>query len=333
MNMNKKKSMRYFLYASALFLLMLFLSVLSLRFGSVRFSVKEFASALARKQGYENLTAILYYFRLPRLMAAVIAGAGLSVSGLLLQNLTGNALAGPNIIGVNAGAGFFVIAGMYFMEKSFYLTPAFAFAGAFLATVFILLISLRARHMKSSIVLAGVAVSSLLSAGISLLSLLDTDILALYNDFAVGGIADVKAEKLYIPSAVIALGIIAAVILSSDVDALTLGDSIARSMGVHAGRTRFVAAIIASACAGAVVSFAGLLGFVGLMVPHIAKRLFTGRTRPAILFSTLLGACLVLASDLAGRCLFRGTEIPVGIIMAAIGVPFFLWLIIGRRER
>lgn len=324
--------MRYGVYAAGLILFIMVLSVLCLRYGSQRFTFAEFLNGLFGKEGYEKITDILLIMRLPRVLAAIIAGAGLSVSGLLLQNLTGNSLAGPNIIGVNAGAGFFVIMSLFFLENAFFVTPAAAFIGAFLAAGFIMLISLRAKHLKSSIVLAGVAVNSLLNAGISMLSLMDTDILALYNDFAVGGISNVQIEQLYIPSLIIALGLVLALIISSDIDALTLGDPIAASMGVRTTGTRLVATMIASACAGAVVSFAGLLGFVGLMVPHIAKRIFSGRTRPALVFSALLGACLVLLSDLAGRCLFPGTEIPVGIVMAAIGVPFFLWLIFGRRE-
>lgn len=330
--MQNRASRRYLISAVLLILLMLALSVLSLRLGSSRISGREFMGGLLRKDGYEKYTAILWNLRMPRALAAIVAGAGLSVSGLILQNITGNSLAGPNIIGVNAGAGFFVMLSLYFFERSFFLLPVFSFVGAFLATAFIMLLSLRGNRMKSSIVLAGVAVSALLNAGISFFSLLDTDILALYNDFAVGGIAQVQIDSLYLPSAIIFAGSVIAAVIGSDIDALTLGDGIALSMGVHAGKTRLAAAMIASACAGAAVSFAGLLGFVGLMVPHIAKRLFTGRTRPAILFSMLLGACLVLASDLLGRCLFPGTEIPVGIIMAAIGVPFFLWLIIGRRS-
>lgn len=311
--------------------LAIFAFLMSLRLGSMEMTASEFIKGILRQKGYESASFVLLNLRLPRAAAAYLAGIGLSVAGLTLQNLTGNDLAGPNIIGVNAGAGFLVILSMFFFEDLYRLTPLFAFLGALAAAVLIMAIGGFADYRRGTMILAGVAVTSLLNAGISLISLLDTDILSKYNDFAIGGLYGASMERLALPALMIAVSVICLLILSKDVDALTLGDDIARSVGVNAKRTRFLAAAFASACAGAVVSFAGLLGFVGLMVPHMARRIFGYGTKNALLGSALTGMIIVPLADVMGRSMFKGTEIPVGIVMAFAGVPFFLYLVFRRR--
>ncbi len=324
----KNKYLLYFLGA-----LLLFISAcLSVRLGSETLSWREFFMGLIGKKGFERITFVLWNLRFPRMLAAVVAGVGLSVSGLALQNLTGNELAGPNIIGVNAGAGFFVILGMYFMPGFAKVLPLLAFLGAFLATLFILLLSFSQKNGKNAVILAGVAVTALLNAGISLISRLDTDLLTLYNDFSVGGISEIEAKSLILPSIMIVLSMAVLLLFSKDIDAMMLGDGISRSLGVNVRLVRLIAVLSASAAAGAVVSVAGLLGFVGLIVPHMARKMIGASTGKALFLSALLGAIMVLIADIAGRSLFSGTEIPVGIVMALIGVPFFLYLIIRRRE-
>jgi len=331
--MKSKTSGKIYITGSiALLGLLAALVVLSLRFGSGDISWREFFGGFFGKEGYEKISFIIWDMRLARILAGMLSGAGLSVAGLLLQNITGNRLAGPNIIGVNAGAGFSVILALFFMPDMMEALPVFAFAGAFLATMLIMLISRRTNHSKGTVILAGVAVSAILNAGISMISILDSDVLTLYNDFAVGGLKNIRLEMLPVPFLLIIIGCALALILSKDIDALTLGDRIAASLGVRTRFVRVLSMMIASACAGAVVSIAGLIGFVGLMVPHIARMIFGRKTGWLIVFSALIGMNLVIASDLLGRILFAGTEIPVGLVMAVIGVPFFLWLIVGRRE-
>jgi len=304
---------------------------LSLRFGSSNLSWKQFFMGIAGREGYEKTTFILLNLRLPRAVSAVLAGIGLSISGVALQNITGNDLAGPNIIGVNAGAGFFVILGMYLLPGCARLFPAFAFLGAFLTSLVILLIGNAVPGGKNTMILAGIAITALLNAGISLISLIDTDILAAYTDFSVGGLSGSGTNALLVPSFMIFASGAIMLLFSKDVDAVTLGDGIANSIGVNVRLVRFFVILAASAAAGAVVSFAGLLGFVGLIVPHIAKRIFGIRTRTAILGSSLTGAAIVLIADGIGRTIFPGTEVPVGIVMAFVGAPFFVYLIFRRK--
>lgn len=305
--------------------------MLSVRMGSAGLTSRDFLGGLFRKDGYERITFILYHLRIPRTAAAVLAGIGLSASGLAIQNITGNELAGPNIIGINAGAGFFVIMGMYLFPEFTHILPLLAFFGAFLATVLILLIGGAFHQGKSTIILAGVAVTAFLNAGISLISRLDTDLLPLYNDFAVGGLSACKLIDLIVPAIMIAISFLTLFLYSKDIDVLMLGDGISESLGVKVRASKLAVIIASSASAGAVVSFAGLMGFVGLIVPHMARKLFGIRTRTSLLSCAVLGATVVCFADTLGRSVFPGTEIPVGIVMAFMGVPFFLYLIARRR--
>ncbi len=311
--------------------LCVFAFVLSLRLGSNHFSWNEIFKGITGCAGFEKVTFVLAELRLPRALSAILAGIGLSISGVALQNITGNDLAGPNIIGVNAGAGFSVILGMYLMPESTLLLPFISFIGAFLTSFIILLIGNTARDRQNTMILAGVAITALLNAGISLISLIDTDILSAYNDFSIGGLAGNDMDALLTPAVMIFISGAILLIFSRDVDAITLGDGIANSVGVNVRVVRFFVVLAASASAGAVVSFAGLLGFVGLIVPHIAKRIFGMKTCTAIIGASLAGAIIVLFADVIGRTIFPGTEVPVGIVMAFVGVPFFVYLIFRRN--
>lgn len=315
-----------------LMILLIAFAFLSLRMGSASLNGLAFWGGLLRRNGFSTESTIIFSIRLPRMIAAVLAGSGLSVSGVLLQSVTGNDLAGPNIIGVNAGAGFSIILLMFFFPSAVYLFPLVSFCGAFFTTLLIVSISAGINRSKSTVVLAGVAVTAILNAGISFLSLLNPDVLVSYSYFSVGGLSGVMTNELVGPALMIFPCILLSIFLSRRIDTLCLGDSIAASLGVNVGRLRILSLMIASACAAAVVSFAGLLGFVGLIVPHMARKLVGQGMLFLVPVSALLGAILVLAADLLGRTLFSPTELPVGIVMALIGAPFFFWLLIRQKR-
>lgn len=332
--MNKAEKKPFFKTGAgliALSALLLATALLSLRIGSASLGWSAFFGGLLGVDGYGMETTILWHIRLPRLIGAVLAGAGLSVSGVLLQGVTGNALAGPNIIGVNAGAGFAVIIWMYFFPGAVLGIPFGAFAGAFLATALIVSLASRVNSSKSTVILAGVAVTAMLNAGISFISLLDPDVLVSYNYFSIGGLSGVHLSELAIPAALILSGLLASVLLSRRIDILCLGDGIAASLGVNGKLLRTVCLIFASACAAAVVSFAGLLGFVGLIVPHMARRLAGSGMKYLLPVAALTGSVLVTVADLLGRILFAPSEVPVGIVMAFVGAPFFFWLLLKKK--
>lgn len=304
--------------------------LLSLRLGSASLGFREFWGGLWGAEGFHTQNVIVWKIRMPRIVGAVLAGTGLSVSGVLLQGVTGNELAGPNIIGVNAGAGFAVMVMLFLAPRAVFAVPFGAFVGAFLTTALIVSLASGINCSKSTVILAGIAVTSLLNAGISFLSLLDPDILASYNYFSVGGLSGVRMGQMAVPALLIFICLGATLFLSRRIDTLCLGDSVAVSLGVNVKSLRILCMALASASAAAVVSFAGLLGFVGLVVPHMARKMTKGSMRHLLPVASLVGSILVLAADLLGRMLFAPSELPVGIVMAFLGAPFFFWLLVKK---
>ncbi|MFA6948388.1 MAG: iron ABC transporter permease [Eubacteriales bacterium] len=311
--------------------LLILICAASLRFGSSAMSTGEFIGALLRTDSYKTQSLILYSIRLPRMAGALVAGIGLSVSGVLLQSVTANELAAPNIIGVNSGAGFAVILTLFLFPAAFAAIPLAAFVGAFTATLIIVAAANRISASKTAIVLAGIALTAMLNACISFITLLDTDTLASYNYFSIGGLAGVRVTELYIPAAITLCCLALSLVIARRINLLALGDAMACSLGVNVRRLRLICLVLASASAAAVVSYAGLLGFVGLVVPHIARRISGGSVREVLCTSAICGGILVVAADLAGRVLFAPSEVPVGIIMAFIGAPFFFFLLFRRN--
>lgn len=305
--------------------------VLALRYGSAAMPWGCFWQGLLRAPGFEAYTLILYTIRLPRILGGLLAGVGLSAAGVLLQSVTGNDLASPNIIGVNSGAGFAVILFLLCRPGAVYALPLAAFFGAFLTTLLIAAMAGKTGGGKTGVILAGIAVTALLNAGISFISLLDADVLTAYNYFSIGSLSGLRLKSLVVPALVIGGSLLPALTAGRKIDLLCLGDGMAASLGLRVKGLRLLCLICASAAAGAVVSFAGLLGFVGLVVPHMARRLVGYGTRDQLAASALTGGIVVILADLGGRILFAPSELPVGIMMAVMGAPFFLWLLLRRK--
>ena len=298
--------------------------LLGLCFGSVSLS-----RVLA---GEETARLILWQLRLPRVAAGVLAGLGLSTAGVLLQTVTANDLAGPNIIGVNSGAGLAVIGLLTFAPGAGKLLPLAAFLGAFAAALLIAAVAGRMGASRSGIVLIGIAVTTVFNAAISFLSLLDEGVLAQYNNFTVGSLKGVRLEELLLPAVLIFAAFLGSLAIGHSLGTLCLGDAAAAALGVRVKALRLTALALAAACAAAVVSFAGLLGFVGLMVPHISRALVGPRPRKLLIASALVGGVLVVLADLLGRVLAAPSELPVGILLSLVGGPYFLILLVRRKR-
>ena len=306
--------------------------VFGLCFGSTPLTPAQVLQGLLRRDTTE--TAILWVVRLPRVAACALAGCALAVSGLLLQTATGNPLAGPNVIGVNAGAGFAMLLGLCFAPMAYRLLPLFCMVGAFATALLIVFTAQRVGGTKVTVVLCGVAVSALLNAAVSALKLLYPDISVSYNAFSVGGVDGAAFEDLLVPGVLTAAVVLCAAFLAGKLDLLCLGDSLAASLGVRVKRLRVLTLLLASASAAAAVSFAGLLGFVGLMVPHITRAVTgQGSIRRQLPVCALLGSTLVIVADLLGRVLFAPSQLPAGIVTAVLGAPFFFVLLLQRRNR
>lgn len=305
------------------------LCLLSLWYGAVFIQPMEFLKAFLGG-GDDAYRIIIYSVRLPETAAAVVCGAGLGASGLLLQRLTDNKMASPGLIGVSHGAGFGVMLLLYFFPKFYRFSPFAAFFGSLLSTIFIALLSHRTGFTKNGVVLVGLALSSTLSAGISFISMLDSQALVNYNAFSVGSLSSVTMSELVLPSVMIGGCCFAAVLLSKKCDILLLGDELAISLGLSPKKLRFALMLLASAAGGAVVSFAGLVGFVGLMSPHIARIFVPEKMKILLPASVVSGVCLVLAAQLLSRVILAPSSVPVGIILSVFGAPFFLFLLLRK---
>lgn len=311
--------------------LLLLVTVLSLFLGSATISPVDVISGLLGKAEHST-NVIVQNLRLPRTLAGILAGVGLSVSGVLLQTVTDNDLASPNIIGVNSGAGFMVILMLSVLPVSAFVLPFGAFIGAFGATVIIIFTSSKISSRKSTVILSGVALTTILNALISFITLLDTDVISTYNYFSIGGLSGVSLKNLYVPAVFIGLSLAVSVVFSGKISILCLGDSLATSLGINVKRLRIICLVCASLSAASVVSFAGLLGFVGLVVPHISRKLVGNNTKNLLICASLAGAAVVTFADTLGRTLLAPTEIPVGIIMALVGSPYFLYILLKHKE-
>ncbi len=305
--------------------------IICLSFGSVMITPKDIVKAIF-VSGYGSPTVtIIRSIRLPRIIAGLFAGVGLSVSGVLLQGVMNNALASPNTIGVGSGAGFFAMIAMVAFPTKIWTFPVFAFAGALAATLLIYLIAYFSDASRITIILAGITVSSFLSAGINLLKTLNTDLAININSFLIGSLSGVSFSRIRLPMIMIAAGVIASMFLARPLGLLGLGEDVARSLGLRVNITRFVILLISSILAGSVVSYAGLIGFVGLIVPHICRRLFGSEPGVLIPCSALAGAGFVIICDLMSRVIFIPYELPTGIIMSFLGGPFFVYLILRKK--
>lgn len=276
---------------------------------------------------------ILLYVRIPRAFAAVLAGMGLAVSGAVIQTVLGNSLAGPNIIGVNAGAGFAVVLSGSLIPGMYAMLPLAAFIGAFITVVFVYVLARYTGSSKIILVLSGVAVNSLLNAATDTIYTFDTDSLVRSNGFRIGGLSGVNSSVLVPAGIAIVIAVVIAASLHNEMEVLSLGDASAKTLGLPVTGFRFLFLALAAVLAGASVSFAGLLGFVGLVIPHMARMLVGDECKYLVITSALLGSLMVMVCDLAARIMFAPYELPVGIVLSFIGAPFFIWLLVHQRRR
>lgn len=273
---------------------------------------------------------IVWNLRLPRALTGAMVGADLAVSGAILQGVMRNPLADPHIIGISSGAGIMGMFVLVVVPSWMYLITLVAFIGAMTAAVLIYILAWKNGIKPVRIILAGVAVSAFLSACIS-------GILIFYSDrvhgalmWMTGGLAARSWDDATMMVPYTVAGISLALWGSYFLNMLQLGDDMARSLGVNIERTRVCLTAVAALLAASAVSVAGLLGFVGLIVPHMVRLLIGTDYRYIIPGSVLLGAAVVTLSDTVARIVFAPIELPVGLIMACMGAPFFLFLL--RRE-
>ncbi len=270
---------------------------------------------------------IIWNIRLPRMILAGLVGINLALSGSILQGVMKNPLADPGIIGISSGAGLFGIFILVVMPQHQNLVPIFAFMGAMLAAGIIYSLAWKGGIEPTRIVLAGVAVSTLFSAGISGTMVFYSDRVHGALTFMNGSLSSRSWGEVSVILPYTIIGFIVAMLFSNKMNILILGDDVARGLGLNVELTRFFFTALAALLAASAVSAVGLLGFVGLIVPHSIRLIMGNDYRYMFPATALLGAGLVMLSDTFARTVLSPTEIPVGIVMAVLGVPFFLYLL------
>lgn len=308
-------------------------AVFSIALGSVKIAPAEVISVLLKWDVSSATGRIVMYSRLPHTIAAMLAGIGLSVAGVVIQTVLNNSLASPGIIGVNSSAGLAVALVCAVLPMAQRFVPLLAFLGALSGVLLIMGLSQYTGASKMTVILAGVAISNLFSAAIDMIVLLFPDVLNGVTDFRIGGFYNVSMEQLLPAGVMILLGVLLILSLSQQLDILALGSDVAKSLGLSVKPLRFFLLLLAAALAGAVVSFAGLISFVGLIVPHAMRKLIGEDSLPLLASSALGGAFFVMICDLLARLLFAPFELPVGIVLAFTGAPFFLWLLFKSKGR
>ncbi len=305
--------------------------VAGLAFGSSEISISRVLSEFRGEAGLSVDWRILFYVRLPRCAASIVCGAALAASGAVIQAVLANRLASPGIIGVNAGAYLAVTLCTALGVFGGWRLSLFAFAGAFLSVMAVSIGARRLGASRGTVILIGVAMNSLLGAVSDAIITFIPDAGVMSNNFRIGEFSSVTYHGLIPASVLIISAILVLITLSESLDVLTLGDENAKGLGLNVSAARAGFLLLAAMLAGCAVSVAGLLSFVGLIVPHIIRRLAGARSRHLIAMCAIYGASFVSICDTASRCLFSPYEIPVGIIMAFLGAPFFIFILIKGK--
>ena len=306
------------------------IAVLGLMLGSRFISPAEIIKIIFAKTDSVN-SGIFYYSRLPRVTASLLSGAALAVSGAVLQNVLSNKLASPSIIGVNAGAGFGVTLCCSLGIISGWAVSAFAFGGSLIAVILLSLFASRTNASKTTVILGGVALNSILGAFSESLSVLDNDVAMLTTEFRVGGFSAVAYTRLLPAAVMILTALLILFTLFNELDIVALGDETAKSVGLKAKKFRMLFLALSALLAGAAVSFSGLLGFVGLIVPHFVRKFTGNESRKLLPLSAVAGGGFVCLCDTLSRLLFKPYELPVGILMSLIGGPVFVVMLVRMK--
>lgn len=284
-------------------------------------------------------TTVVMNLRMPRVLFGALAGAALAISGAALQGLFQNPLADPGIIGVSGGASAGAVSAIVLLPPISaaaygWLVPASAFAGGALATILIYLLARPgANRGTARLLLVGVAIGAGFAALTGFLTYVaDDDDLQSIVFWQMGSLGNIDWLKLSLVTPPIVFGIILLIAKHRALDLLALGERDARHLGLDVVRTRAIVIAAAALLTGAAVSFAGTIGFIGLVVPHIVRMMFGPAHRNVVPMSAIVGALLIVVADTAARTIAPPSEVPIGLFTAALGAPFFLWLVMRSKE-
>ncbi|HBJ00606.1 MAG TPA: iron ABC transporter permease [Lysinibacillus sp.] len=300
--------------------------------GSVHISIPNILSTLINGRGQEGVyTTIIWDIRLPRVLLALIIGASIAISGALLQAVMGNPLADPGLTGVTSGAAAFVLLILLANPELTHLIPIAAFVGGLIAAAIVYALAWRRTGITPiTIILSGVAVNALCGGVIGFLSILYSDRLPSAVQWMNGSLAAKGNASLHMIYLYAIIGWILSIFAIRKANIIRLGDQVATNLGESVTRIRILLSILAVFLAAISVAAVGMISFVGLIVPHMARLLVGSDYKYMLPMSMALGAIVLLVADTGGRTLFAPLDIPAGILMAVIGGPYFLYLMRKR---
>lgn len=307
--------------------------VVTLGLGEVAVAPVDVVRALLGERGTDG-AFVVTELRLPRALVACCVGAGLAAAGVVLQGLTRNALAAPELVGVSAGAHAAAVVVIVLLPSlSVSALPACAFAGALATSALVYALSWRRGTSGSRLLLVGIAVTTVgYAVVLGVISTVDELIHASQLvTFMAGSVYGRGWPELGAVAPWLAVLLPLVALSIRDLNALALGDPVARGLGVRVEAARLRLLVLAAGLAGSAVAVAGPVGFVGLMSPHIARRLVGGAHGPLLATSVLLGATIMLVADALARLAFAPIDIPVGVVTAIVGAPYLLWLLVRGR--
>ncbi|MEJ7013971.1 iron ABC transporter permease [Sinorhizobium meliloti] len=320
------------LWLAALFALVIVLLAASVTVGTRNVGWDDVAAAMGGAQN--NIDRASVALRIPRTVLALLAGGALGLAGAIMQGVTRNPLADPGILGVNMGASLAVVVGVaWFGMSSLYAYIWVAILGAGCAAIFVYAIGSLGRGGATPLkmALAGAATSVAFASMVIAVVLPRGDIAGGIHSWQIGGVGGATYERILPVLPFLLVGFVISLLSARKLNSLALGDELATGLGESVATARAVASLGAILLCGATTAICGPIGFLGLVVPHLCRLLVGVDHRWLLPFSTLAGACLLLAAGVLGRIVARPAEIDVGIVTAMIGAPFFIWIV--RRQR
>ncbi|MFY0483636.1 iron chelate uptake ABC transporter family permease subunit [Flavobacterium sp. PLA-1-15] len=337
------KSKNIFLFASLTFL-MLVLFLMDIGLGQVSIPLQEvFKSLTGQEASKETWQYIIVNFRLPKAITAILVGMGLSISGLLMQTLFRNPLAGPYVLGLSSGSSLgvaFVILGASLLPSMFssVVTSSYgiiiaSWLGSFMVLSAVLVVSQRLRNTMS-ILIVGMMFGSFTSAFVGVLTYFSTaEQLQKFTFWSLGNLGNLSWSSIVILAISVLIGLFLSLVSIKSLDALLLGENYAKTLGLNFKKARLTIIFATSILAGSITAFAGPIAFIGLAVPHIAKLVFQTSSHRVLFWGTLLfGAIIMLVCDIVSQV--PGTDIilPINAITSIIGAPVVIWLLVGKRK-
>ena len=330
--------------------LLLVIFILSLGIGAVKVSPTEIISLFLNKMGLIDVeieavkSIVLYDIRLPRLIQTILIGAALGVSGSALQGIFRNPLVEPGLIGISTGAAvgavIVIIFGGYIMQPiqdifGEYLLPTFAFAGGLAATMAVYYIGKSVNNTNVTLlILAGVAITALCQALIGLgIFHADDNQIRVYNFWILGDLSGGTWEKVITAAPLIVVPLILMLRHDRSLNAISIGEAEAYHMGVDVEKVKYVIIILSALAVGTAVSLAGIITFIGLVIPHLVRLAFGPDHKIVLVGSALGGGILLMVADIIARTVVSPAEFPIGIVTAMLGTPFFIYLLISAKKK